>query len=378
MSLPTAPPKNFNPKKILAIKLRALGDTVLMTAPLAALRKRYPNAEIHALVLAPWASVLESHPAVDKIWTYERHAEVTAKAKAVARIALRLRHEGFDAVANFHASTSSATIAFATGAPVRAIHFHGHQAKNRYSTVEIPGKGTLKPIIERDMDVVRALGVDAGPGRLPEIKLRPQEFVQGEDLLASLKLPEPILGLGLGASRPTKSWPIEKFVETALAWTQETGGSCLALCGPSEQVLAHRFAALVAEKLAALPIPAADRLALGERIVVRSDLAVRTVASLLRSIAVFLANDSGLRHVAVALGTPTVTLFGPEHPFEWHPYSADGHPYHFIDKLVCRKDADPGMPEWCGLYECVREQHRCMTGIAVGEVLASCRKVAGL
>lgn len=371
-------PKNFNPKKILAIKLRELGDTVLMTAPLTALRRRYPSAEIHVLVQTPWASVLESNPSIDKIWTYDRHEDVAAKAKAVARVAIQLRRQGFDCVANFHASTSSSTIAFATGAPVRAIHFHGHKDKNRYSTVEIPGKGALKPIIERDMDVARALGVEIAPGRLPELTLRPQEFVQGEDLLDQMKLSAPILGMGLGASRPTKSWPLEKFAEAAVMWARQANGSVLALCGPTEGLIGLRFESLVNERLGALDLPATERLAISQRIVVRADLPLRMVAAVLRSIAVFLGNDSGLRHMAVALGTPTVTLFGPEHPFEWHPYPTDAHPYHFIEGLECRRDADPGMPAWCGLHDCVVEKHKCMTGLAVPEVLQSCRKTAGL
>src|SRR3712207_7304614 len=53
---------------------------------------------------------------------------------------------------------SSATLARMSGAPARAVHFHGHNDRNRHSTVEVPGKGTLKPIIERDMDALRGLG----------------------------------------------------------------------------------------------------------------------------------------------------------------------------------------------------------------------------
>src|SRR5688572_20688992 len=111
-------------RKILAIKLRALGDTVLMTAPLGELRRRFPDAEIHALVMTAWAPILEGHPAVDKVWTYDRRSEMSARAKAVARLAIEMRKQRFDCVVNFHASPSSATIAFASGAATRSIHFH--------------------------------------------------------------------------------------------------------------------------------------------------------------------------------------------------------------------------------------------------------------
>src|SRR3989338_4246346 len=134
----------MTPKKILVIKLRALGDTVLMTAPLLELRRIFPHAEIHVTVTSPWTPLLEFHPGVNRIWAYERRKETAARAKTIAALALKLRKENFDCVINFHASPSSSTLAFATGAKIRSVHFHGHRDKNRYSTVEIPGKGKIK------------------------------------------------------------------------------------------------------------------------------------------------------------------------------------------------------------------------------------------
>jgi heptosyltransferase-2 len=165
----------LSPRKILAIKTRAIGDTVLATAAIDELRKTFPSSEIHLLLASQSAPVFEGHPAATKIWTFERQRDAASRAKSVAGLALKLRREHYDTVINFHASPSSATLALATGARTRAIHFHGHKDKNRYSTVEIPGKGILKPIIERDMDVLRALGIHVPPGRLPKIYLFSQE-----------------------------------------------------------------------------------------------------------------------------------------------------------------------------------------------------------
>src|SRR5690606_15899913 len=122
-------------------------------------------------VTSQWAPLLEGHPAVDRVWHYHRRKDMTARAKTLARFALELRRERYDLVLNFHASPSSSTLAFATGAKTRAIHFHGHTDKNRYSTVEIPGKGQVKKAIERDLDVVRALGIEVPEGRMPRVVL---------------------------------------------------------------------------------------------------------------------------------------------------------------------------------------------------------------
>jgi ADP-heptose:LPS heptosyltransferase len=363
-------------RKILAIKLRALGDTVLMTAPLIELRHAYPGAEIHALVHAPWAPILEAHPAIDRLWTYERHRDPASRAKALARTAYKLRKERFDTVVNFHASPSSSMLAYATGARTRSIHFHGHRDKNRHTTVTIPGKGTLKPIIERDMDAVRALGVHVPAGRMPRIALQPAELADAQARLAKLNLNGPVLGLGLGASRPTKHWPTERFAALAIEWCRRKGGSALALAGPDEGGRIHEFLQAIDDLLSASVPDAAERTAIRSRISAENRLPIRQTAALLGVLSVVAGNDSGPRHLAVAAGTPTVTLFGPEHPFEWHPYPPEEHPHLFIDNLACRRDADPGMPAWCALHECVAEQHKCMRMIGVDPVIAECLRIA--
>ena len=350
------------PKKILAIKLRALGDTVIMTASLAQLRKAFPRAEIHALVLNPWKSLLEGHPGADKIIGYDRHNDAGARAKAIARLALKLRPEAYDCVVNFHASPSSSILAFATGAKLRSIHFHGHRDKNRYSTATVPGKGILKPIVERDLDTVRALGIPVPTGNLPQIFISESERAWGSQLLFDRGLTGPILGLGLGASRPTKMWSTTHFAQVALKWCKEKNGSVLAVAGPDETRTANDFLSLCQE--------------LGSRVQIATQFSVRQLSAVLANLSCFAGNDSGPRHIAVAVGTPTVTLFGPEHPFEWHPYSEEAHPKLFIDNLACRKDADPGMPPWCGLNECIVEKNKCLQMISEDQVFEQIIRVS--
>jgi heptosyltransferase-2 len=363
------------PRKILAIKLRALGDTVLMTAPLLELRRAYPEAEIHAVVHTPWAPLLEGHPAVDRVWAYERHPHAASRANALARLALKLRRQGFDCVVNFHASPSSSVLAFATGAPLRSIHFHGHRDKNRYSTVTIPGKGILKPIIERDMDTVRALGVHVPAGRLPEIPIPASERAQAASRLAQLNLPYPVLGLALGASRPTKAWPASRYAQLAIDWCLRTQGGALAITGPHEEKLVQEFLIELDEALTQRGLSAPERAAIRGRIASDAQASVRPAAATLSALAVLAGNDSGPRHLAVAVGTPTVTIFGPESPYEWHPYLPERHPFLFVEGLECRRDADPGMPAWCGLEVCIVEKHRCMRQIGSEAVLAECLRL---
>lgn len=365
----------MGPSKILVIKLRSLGDTVIMTAPLQELARAFPQATIDVLVTREWAPLLHGFPGIRRVWAHQRHKENTARAYSLARLGYQLRKEKFDCVVNFHASPSSAALALATGAQMKAVHFHGHKQKNHYSTVTIPGKGILKPIIERDMDVVRALGVHVPAGRLPQVHLQVSELRDAGHLLQRLGMNAPILALSLGGSRPTKTWPIQRYASLAIDWCRKEKGSSIALAGPAEDELVEDFLKSVDDLLQASLGNSAERAEIRHRITATNQLTLRSLAGVLASVSAVAGNDSGPRHLAVAVNTPTVTLFGPEHPFEWHPYPPELNPYLFIDQLSCRRDADPGMPAWCGLNQCTVEEHKCMMLIGIDSVLKACREV---
>lgn len=366
----------FTPRKILAIKIRAMGDTILMTAPLLELRKAYPNAEIHVVMTEAWAPLLEHHPAVDRIIPYVRHSGAASRAKAIAKLAIDLRKQHYDYAVNFHASPSSSALAYAVGAKVRSIHFHGHKDKNRYSTVEIPGKGILKPVIERDMDTIRALGIHIEPGKMPTVYLEEQEVLRAKNRLDQMGLYGPILGLGIGASRPTKIWPLDRYAAIAIRWCDQYHGSVLVFHSRSEENIARLFLDAVDRKLVEWYADPTARKAVRSRILTENQPPLRLLASLMKNISLFLGNDSGPKHLAAAVGTSTVTMFGPEDPFEWHPYSHAQHPIHYIDGLPCRNDQLPGFRPWCGLNICIKEEHRCLRGISEDEVFRTLEKMA--
>lgn len=363
------------PRKILAVKLRALGDTVLMTAPLLELRKAYPKAEIHVVVTRTWAPLLENHPAVDKIWLYDRHEETTARAKNIAKLAIHLRREKFDLAINFHANPSSAILCYAIGAKHRSIHFHGHKDKNKYSTVEIPGKGILKPVIERDMDTLRALDLQIPEGKQPQIFINSSEIELAQRRLKQLKLKTPILAIGIGASRLTKMWPLDRYASLAVRWIDQTGGSIIVLNTKNEESYAKTFFSAVDDLVVRWYKDPTRRSEVRESIVNEEDLNLRSLASILSLSQAYIGNDSGPKHIAVSVGLPTLTFFGPEDPFEWHPYSQDKHPYLYIENLPCRKDHEVGMKPWCGLHTCKIEEHKCMKMISEDTAYRSLEKL---
>jgi ADP-heptose:LPS heptosyltransferase len=220
----------------------------------------------------------------------------------------------------------------------------------------VPGKGQIKPIIERDLDLVRSLGVLIENAPLPSLYTI-------HDLNDYSQKSQPVLTIGLGASRKTKMWPIINYREIAIKWNLITGGSVVLVVGNNEEELIDQFQ------------KAGPKLLF---IRVEKGRPLKELSAILKSSDLFLGNDSGPRHLAAALGTKTVTVFGPEDPYEWHPYPIERHPFHFIENLNCREDAPKGFPAWCGIEDCVKQSHRCMRSISVEQVFDSCIKMAGL
>ncbi len=325
--------------KILLIKLRALGDSVLLSSALASLQKLYPRAEISLLLPEKWASLYAYDPRVAQLFARSAHNSWRQDFQLMRQLAA----ENFDVSVALHASLRSTLFSIVSGAPERVHHFHGFKDRNLFSTRLIPGKSEVKPILERDLDAVRALSPHPLQVERPQIILTEAEVGQAREFLAAQNLKGPLLCLGLGASRPTKVWPMESYAEVAQNWQRERGGPVLAFYSESERASA-----------AVLPTS----------VVSCVDFPLRQIAALLKIATLFIGNDSGPKHLAAAVGTRTLSIFGPEDPYEWHPYPNDEHPYLFLPDLECRTEVSPNGRRWCGLAQCTIEKHRCMTGIS--------------
>ncbi|MBI3534059.1 MAG: glycosyltransferase family 9 protein, partial [Deltaproteobacteria bacterium] len=310
----------FIPKKILAIKFRSLGDTVLLSASLEALHKTFPQAEIQVAALSDYIPVLEHIPYIKKIRPFSFHKNKIIRLKRILQLANSMKNEKFDTAVSFHASPSSAFLAFLCGAKNRSIHIHDSSRKHFFSTVHIPDQQSTKSILERDLDAIRAFGVNIKSAFAPKIILLDTEKQKAKELLNNLHLSMPLLGLGLGSSRPTKSWHLERFALLSVQWCQKTQGSVIAFLSKDEEPLSFVFLKKIEDIIQTFVTTPAERAKIRSQIHCKVGISIRSLAAILSQCSLFLGNDSGPRHIAAAVGTPTVTLFGPEHPFEWHPY----------------------------------------------------------
>lgn len=343
--------------RILLAKRRALGDTILLSSTIENLGKAFPQAEIFALVPGAFAPVLEGHPHLRGLFTYEEgFFSLTRKIRA-----LRL-----DRFVQLHSSPGNRWLAWASGAREVSFSVQNNETEKAY--------GKHPNALEWDGFFLRSLlggGIQV-PGPIPKIHLSEEEMAEGRAYWKRLGVDASrVVFLGLGASRPTKRWPPAHFARLAELLRDRADLVPAIITGPGEAE--ERFSGEVLNHMRARGLRPIAGSSKGD-FLHAAGLNVRALARALSAVRFYVGNDSGPKHMAVGVGIPTYTFFGPEDPLEWHPYSREAHPVFFLEGLSCRNQ-DGG--RWCALEVCTVEKNRCMldiTPLDVMEVLS--REVA--
>jgi predicted lipopolysaccharide heptosyltransferase III len=322
---------------ILVIKLRYIGDVLLATPALEALRFAYPATRLTMLVNCGTEEVLFANPNLDQTMVLDRGSLLVQ-----ARFVRDLRRRRFDLVIDLTDADRSAFMTWASGAPLR-IGFNDEQRlRGRcYTTVVRADSGSHR--IERDLAALKPLGIKAG-AKLPRLWLTGADEQQAEALLDRLavRYDAPVVVVQPGARYWFKAWPVERFAELVDRLAEEK--QCQVLIGGSRAEI----------ELA----QAVTRLCRSRPVIIAGEADVRTFAAVLKRSALFVGNDTGAMHIAAAVGTPTVGLFGPSDPREWGPR---GGPTEVLYKgLDCRACFHP---------TCRRGEQNCMKLIAVDEVM---------
>ncbi|MBI3003759.1 MAG: lipopolysaccharide heptosyltransferase II, partial [candidate division NC10 bacterium] len=330
------------PARILVRGTNWVGDALLTTPALAAVRRTFPRAHL-SLLVRPWvADLFKGNPAVDEILLYESAGLHRGLAGKV-RLARDLRRRKFDLAVLFQNAFDAALLAWLARVPER-VGF-ATQGRSPLLTRAVPVPPALKRCheVEYYLELVRALGYEGESGE-PVLVVTPEEQEGADRLLgeAGCDAAAPFVVLNPGAVYGTaKRWPAERF--GALADRLLAGGLRPVLVGaPSD-------APAAAEVRAASTHP--------EEVVDltgRTDL--KTLAGVLARARGFVTNDTGAMHVAAAVGTPLVAIFGPTDPATTAPVSRHA-------ALVRR----PVFCSPCLLRECPID-HRCMRGVSVEEV----------
>lgn len=327
---------------ILIIKLRYIGDVLLATPVLTALRRQFPAARLTMAVNRGTEDMLKDNPDINDVLVIDRGG-----LAAEIGFLRDVRRRRFDCVIDLTDGDRSAAMAWASGARVRIGFNDEHRWRGLLYTSVVSTSAVHR--VERDLAAVRALGINPKHDK-PVLRLTPQEDGDAVSLLQQIgarggrdSVDRPLVLLHPGARYWFKSWPVERFAELADRLCDQ---GCRVLVGGATQ---DRVTAKAIHKQArSAPSLLAGRVSL------------RQFAAVVKQCALFIGNDTGAMHIAAAVGTPIVALFGPSNPAEWGPR---GESVTVLSKnLDCRPCFHP---------TCTRGEGNCMRQISVDEVCAA-------
>ena len=308
--------------KILLVRLGALGDIVHAIPAAAALRNAFPHARLDWLVDAKHQPIVDLVTVVDRAIPLER--STPAGRTAVVRT---LRQTSYDVAIDLQGLLKSAVLARGSGA-ARVVgfsiwHLREKTARPFYSDAHDAEGGH---VIAKNLRLLRAVDVEDDAIRFP---IAPAPSAALDELRGRLG-GRPFALINPGAAWPNKRWPPDRFGELA-AFVRETCGlEPVVLWGPGEEDLAGQV--IAGSSGAAIQAPRTG---------------IVDLVALARASALLVSGDTGPLHIATAVGTPTVTLFGPTDPARNGPFTPDDAVVSRYDVCACRYDRTCHEAQWC-------------------------------
>lgn len=328
--------------RVLVTRLRYLGDVILTTPAVAALKDRYPEAEIYYCAERPYAEILEGNPYLAGVIGLETSIRGTLETL------IELRRMRFIAAIDLFYNPRSAWLLFLAGIPIRV---GGTRSMRRrlYTHVYSVSPAARSAVLHHG-EALAMFGVEP-KASLPRLYLASEEKEAGSRLLArTVGTPladGPIVAFHAGGTWPAKRWAPESFARLARLLHERWNAKVCAITGPGEEDIVRRVREAAEDAVAILPIQT-----------------LRVVASIISSCSAVVANDGGIMHMAVALGRPTVGIFGPTEPDVWFPYEGKG-PFALVTHM---RECAP-----CHKHSC--ESLACLADIAPEEVLTRVEEV---
>jgi heptosyltransferase-2 len=340
------------PARILVVKLATLGDVLTMTPTLRALRIRFPSAHIGVLTTPGGAPALRGLDSYDTVITFDKFAFDRARdawrslpnALSLARV---LRGGAWDTLVLLHHLTTRfgiakyAALSLGSGAPRRVGLENG---RGRWFLTEgaVDEGFGWRHEVDYALSVAEVLGAtSSGTSRL-ELAVAPADHAW-----AAANLPETdgvLLVPGSGAFSRARRWAPSRFAEVGHALLERHGFKPIVLSG-------------VAEDEQALARQVATRLGPSARIAPAAP-SPQALGALVGRCRLVVANDGGVVHVATAVGTPVVAVFGPSNADAWGPYPVDDPRHQVVrERLACapciHRGHSFGTPQGCPARTCL-------------------------
>ena len=347
----TLPIRLDGARRMLLVKPSAIGDVVHALPAVATLKRRYPDVPLDWLIEEEAAPLVAGHPAVAHFvvsgrrrWQRQvRHpSQVTGALREIRTFVREIRRRRYDVVLDLQCLLKSAVYVMTAGAPVRVGLADGREGATWVLTHRVPVPPQPVHAVERYLALAKA--VDAGETvRDFTIPLGPEDHAAADQLVADVPRPQVVLHPATRWS--TKLWEVDRWRAVAASLMAD-GAGVIVTGGPADATMA----AAICEGLRPAPRSVAGRLSL------------KPLAALFRAAALVITVDSGPMHIAAAVGTPVVALFGPTDPARTGPMGAGRV---LRQPLPC----SPCLQRRCQ----IADTRRCMRDLEVADVLGAAR-----
>lgn len=278
-------------RKIIVVDLGFLGDTVHLVPALWEIKRGYPEAALHVLTSTVGAEVLGLAPCVDRGWAVEMYPGKRT-LRQQWQVIRALRGERFDVAFNFSGADRTIFMTALSGARWRVAHESGreHLWNSWLISNWVSRRSTELPVYEQRQQVLAQCGLTLAPARFD---LRLPEEAQ---VWAAAHVPAGALHFSVNASTCLKEWPLDHWIELARRVLQEQPGRSIVATGNANEREATRLRRMAT----AVELPGLQTF---------TGLTVAQLAAVLARCSLHVGADSGVLHLAAALGVPTFSLF---------------------------------------------------------------------
>jgi ADP-heptose:LPS heptosyltransferase len=308
--------------RILFIRLRSMGDCLLLTSPVSALKQEFPGFRVSVLVEDRFAACFSNNPDFENVLSLEN------KFQAPRILALRR----FNAIINLHGGpTSLAYSCMAWGRRVGAEHYRFARLYNGLFPSPDPAAHTA----ESTLNSFRWMGLRADSAPALRYEVQPRERAEMQRKFGE----RPYVVIHPAALMGTKRWDPDRFAQIGRKLIQRQFNIVLT-CGPGEETSVSKVAK---------DLPSS---------IIMLGLNIPQLAELIRGARLFIGNDSGPMHLAAAVGTPTVAIWGSSDSRRWRPWRVE----HRVIQNEFECNPCPG-------YRClVADSPLCIESVTVQQV----------
>ncbi len=339
--------KDFN--NILIIKPSSIGDVIHALPFLKAIRGRYPNAAISWLINRGIDEIIRDNPNLDNVILFDRKRwggfdNIGYKFKGLAEFIRELRHKRFDLVIDLQGLFRSGIITYLSGADYRI----GFANAREFSPIFYNYKVSHPPIemhaVDRYLFIAKELGSDISKKDF-KINIPEKEKGYAAGLISKVKK-RPLIAINPSARWEAKMWPLKRYAELTDAIASKLKAQPVLIGSREDEVRINELLSMVQSK----PLNLSGKTSLLQ------------LSALLKKADLLITNDSGPMHIAAAVGTPVVAIFGPTRPVRTGPYG-NGH-------VVLQSDLS--------CVNCLKKRCndlKCMEAITVDDVLTAVKGI---